>query len=136
MHRFSIIMVLLVSGAASLGCGGNEATQKAIRQSERYYEAASIAWFEERDVLAAIRNLTRAVETNPQNDDAHYLLGIIRLGRLELETAETHLREALRLRQGGDPAGLSGVQNNLGVVLIHQKRYEEASGCSRAPPKR
>jgi type IV pilus assembly protein PilF len=126
MHRITILTAWLIGGVVWAGCGGNEASQKAIRQSDRFYEAASIAWFEEKDVLAAIRNLTRAVEINPKNDDAHYLLGIIRLGRLEYDAAEKHLREAMALRKEGDPAGLAGVENNLGVVLLHQKRYEEA----------
>ena len=126
MHRNTIFILWLLGGLVHAGCGGSEADQKAIRQSERFYEAASIAWFQEQNVLEAIRNLTRAVKTNPKNDDAHYLLGIIRLGRLEYEAAEKHLREAMVLRKDGDPAGLAGVENNLGVVLIHQKRYDEA----------
>jgi type IV pilus assembly protein PilF len=126
MHRLSTIALCWVCALGVLRCGGNEASQKAIRQSDRFYEAASIAWFEEQNVLSAIRSLTRSIEINPDNHDAHYLLGIIRLGRLEYDLAEKHLREAMRLRQNGDPSGLAGVQNNLGVVLIHQKRYDEA----------
>ena len=107
-------------------CSGSQSKEKSLRQSERFYEAASIAWFEEHNSLAAIRNLTRAIETNPDNDEAHYLLGIIRLGRGEFNEADKHLSETIRLRQGGDPAGLSGAENNMGVLLIHLKRYDEA----------
>jgi Tfp pilus assembly protein PilF len=107
-------------------CGGGQISEKLKRKSDRYYEAASISWYKEHNTLAAIRNLTRAVETNPENDEAHYLLGIIRFARGEYDEAETHLRKTMELRSEGDPSGLSGAQNNLGLLLIHKKRYREA----------
>jgi type IV pilus assembly protein PilF len=126
MRCSNFLMLLFVCAVATAGCGASEATEKAIRKSERFYEAASISWYDEGNVLAAIRNLVRSIETNPKNDQAHYLLGIIRLSRNELDEAQKHLRETIRLRTDRDPAGLAGAQNNLGVVLIHQKRYAEA----------
>lgn len=120
------IVPMVVLSLAVCACGGGQVSEKMQRKSERYYEAASISWYKEHNTLAAIRNLTRAVETDPQNDDAHYLLGIIRFARGEYEDAETHLRETVRLRAQGDPAGLAGSQNNLGLLLIHKKRYREA----------
>ena len=126
MRRTTILAWSLLNVLTLPGCGGSEANQKAVRQSERFYEAASISWFEEKNVLGAIRNLTRAIQANPENDEAHYLLGIIRLGRLEYNEAEQHLRKAMALRKDGDPSALAGVENNLGVVLIHEKRYDEA----------
>ncbi|MCP4600539.1 MAG: tetratricopeptide repeat protein [Proteobacteria bacterium] len=108
-------------------CGGStQVSEKMQRKSERFYEAASIAWFEEQDTLAAIRNLTRAVDADPKNDHAHYLLGIIRFGRGEYDKAEKHLKETTRLREAGDPTGLSGARNNLGLLYIHLKRHAEA----------
>ena len=123
-YRKWLSFVLLSS--VCICCGGARPKEKSIHQSERFYEAASIAWFEEHDTLSAIRNLTRAVDTNPDNDEAHYLLGIIRLGRGEYPEAERHLSETIRLRQGGDPSGLAAAENNMGVLLIHLKRYDEA----------
>lgn len=130
-----VMRVLAILGGALTvaACGGTEAAEKAKHQSERFYEAASIAFFDEHDVLAAIRNLTRAVEADPDNGDARYLLGIIRLGRGELDEAEKHLREAIRIRtELDDRAGLSGAQNNLGVLLIHRKQYQEAATVLQA----
>jgi type IV pilus assembly protein PilF len=111
---------------AMLGSCGPEISDKARRQSDRFYEAAHIAWYDEHDNLAAIRHLTRAVEKNPDNDDAHYLLGTLRLGRGELDRAEHHLREAVRLRGENRPAARCEALNSLGVLLIHQQRYAEA----------
>ena len=124
--RLNHLSITLTAGLLLFACGSTQNKEKSFRQSERFYEAASIAWYEEQNPLAAIRNLTRAIETNPDNHNAHYLLGIIRLGRGELKEAEHHLRETIRLREDGDPAGLAGARNNLGVVLIHLKKYDEA----------
>ncbi len=126
--RTRSIRATLLTGAVLLtvSCGGAEVSDKLRRKSDRMYEAASIAWYDQHDPLTAIRNLTRAIDTNPANDHAHYLLGIIRFGRAEYDAAEKHLRETVRLRQDADPAGLSGAQNNLGLLLIHQKKLNEA----------
>ena len=126
MRTRRVLSTLVLSGLFSICCSGSQSSEKSIRQSERFYEAASIAWFDEQNPLAAIRNLTRAIETNPDNHEAHYLLGIIRLGRGEYTEAEHHLKETIRLREGGDPAGLAAAQNNMGVLLLHQKRYDDA----------
>lgn len=122
------VWTLVVAGVVFgvVHCGGSQASEKTRRKSDRYYEAASIAWFEQNDALAAIRNLTRAVETNPDNDHAHYLLGIIRFGRAEYDDAEKHFKETIRLREETDPAGLAGARNNLGLLYIHRKQYAEA----------
>ncbi len=107
-------------------CGSTKVSDKAKRQSDRYYESASIAWFQEHDTLQAIRSLTRSIKSNPDNDHANYLLGIIRLGRGEYEKAEMHLKKAVELRKDGDPSILAGAKNNLGLLFIHVKRYDEA----------
>lgn len=119
---------LLISWAALAvsACGGAEVSDKAKRRSDQLYDAAYIAWFEERDNLTAIRNLTRSVTEDPQNDLAHYLLGSIRLSRGEYDEAERHLREAVKLRSEGRPTSLAEAQNSLGVLLIHTKKLDEA----------
>lgn len=128
-NHFFIFLALCTSFAA---CGGSQISDKVARQSDRYYQAASIAWFDENNALAAIRNLTRSIEANPTNDDALYLLGIIRFGRGEYDEAEKHLKQTVKLRENLDPAGLAGAKNNLGLLYIHLKRYEEAIALLKA----
>jgi tetratricopeptide (TPR) repeat protein len=117
---------LFLGAILAAACGGSQVDEKTRIQSDRFYEAAYISWFEQHDNLAAIRNLTRSVELDPENDRAHYLLGTIRLGRGELDEAETHLREAVRLRGTEQPAARAEAQNSLGVLLIQKKQYAEA----------
>lgn len=119
-------VLLIASLAFSLGCAGTQVSDAERRRSDRYYEAASIAWFESQDALQAIRNLSRAIEANQNNDHAHYLLGIIRFMRGETEEAEIHFQKTIELRKGSDRAGLAGVQNNLGLLYIHAKKYDLA----------
>jgi tetratricopeptide (TPR) repeat protein len=119
-------LVLWICGVLLAVACGSEISDQDRRRSDRFYQAAYVSWFDEHDNLAAIRHLTRAVEANPDNDRAHYLLGTIRLGRAELDEAEKHLRTAVRLRGKDRPASRTEAQNSLGVLLIHMGRHDEA----------
>jgi Tfp pilus assembly protein PilF len=118
--------VLCLFGALLACACGSEISEQDRKRSNRYYQAAHIAWLEEHDNLAAIRHLSRSIEANPNNDNAQYLLGTIRLGRGELDQAEPHLRKAVELRGKDRPASRAEALNSLGVLLIHTGRADEA----------
>lgn len=124
--RASEAAVICVLGAALISSCGSEISDQDRRRSERYYQAAYLAWREQFDNLAAIRHLTRSLEADPENDNAHYLLGTIRLGRGEFVAAEKHLRETLRLRGPDRPASRAEALNSFGVLMIHMQQYNEA----------
>lgn len=126
MRKLRTPLIIAIALCVLPGCGSSQADEKALRQSERFYEAAFVAWFNEHDNLLAIRNLHRSLDANPDNHYAHYLLGTIRLRRGEYEEAQRHLEKTVRLRQNGQPAELSEAQNALGVLYIHEKRYQDA----------
>ncbi len=126
MRKLQALFTIAVALCALSGCGSSQADEKAQRQSERFYEAAFVAWFNEQDNLLAIRNLHRALDANPDNNYAHYLLGTIRLRRGEYDEARVHLEKTVELRREGQPAELAEARNALGVLYIHQKRYQEA----------
>lgn len=113
-----LIALVLVLGIA--GCGG-EISEQNQRQSDHAYDAAYHLWRTQNDTLGAIRQLVWAIQLNPENAEAHFFLGTIQLSRGELAEAESHLKEALRIR-GRFPE----VQNSLGVLYIMQKKYKEA----------
>ena len=77
----TLTLALSVTLAIASASCGSKISEEDSRMSERYYDAAYVAWFEERDNLEAIRHLTRAVEADPTNDRAQYLLGTLRLPR-------------------------------------------------------
>jgi len=119
-------LALIILGSSLILSCGADISEKEIRSSDRLYKAGVISWFDERDNLAAIRHLTMSVEKNPLNDDAHYLLGTIRLGREEFDEAEKHLRIALKLRGKDRIMARVEALNSLGVLLIHKKELTEA----------
>ena len=125
MTKIFKLGVLVALAVAAVACG-SKISEEDMRMSDRYYDAAYVAWFEERDNLEAIRHLTRAVAANPENDKAQYRLGTLRLGRNELDEAEVHLRKTLELRGENRPAERAEAQNSLGVLLIRKKKYSEA----------
>jgi len=126
MKRTSPWSLAIIACALACACGATEVSDQAKRKSDRFYEAAVIAWREERDNLRAIRHLTQSVRENPGNDAAHYLLGTIYLGRQELELAEEHLRKAVELRGPTRPAARAEALNSLGVLLIQRGKHTEA----------
>jgi len=125
MHTARSLCPFVAIAIFAAACGA-KISEEEERRSDRFYQAAVISWFDEHDNLAAIRHLTRAIENNPENDDAQYLLGTIRLGRGEVVEAEPHLREAVRLRGSDRPAARVEALNSLGVLLLQTKRAQEA----------
>ncbi len=119
-------IILFLAGVFLAACGAADISESDARKSERFYQAAYVVWFQEHNNLEAIRHLTRAVEANPNNDNAHYLLGTIRLGRSEYDLAEKHLRKALKLRDTSRPTQRVEVLNSMGVLLIHTRQLDEA----------
>src|SRR5437870_4186373 len=65
--------------------------------------------------------LRRVIVSNPDNADAHNLLGVILDQRGQTRAAEREYRTSLRL----NPNAISAIAN-LGVLLAHTKRDDEA----------
>jgi tetratricopeptide (TPR) repeat protein len=76
----------------------------------------------------AIDLCRRAVEIDPENPDAHQLLGAFLVGRRELDDAERHLLEAIRLADDAeDPDAMRRVTyGNLGVAYACRNRFDDA----------
>ncbi|MBN2802150.1 MAG: tetratricopeptide repeat protein [Deltaproteobacteria bacterium] len=134
MSLFKYILLTAIIFSAALSCGGPQISEKDISRSTRFYEAAYISWAKTGNNLAAIRDLTLAIDTNPNNDNAQYLLGTIRLRRQEYDEAEIHLKKAVELRKGF-PQKLVEAQNSLGVLYINIKQYEKAVPLLEAASK-
>ena len=66
--------------------------------------------------------LRKAIQVHPESGAAHFYLARLSLAQRNMESAEKHIREAVRL----DPANKWN-QNQLGEVLGQQNRFEEAA---------
>lgn len=93
---------------------------------------------EEHNPRGAIPQLESAVRLDPDNTDAHVMLGLV-FGQLGyFDRAEAPLRRAVALYTAQSVeneslrASLADARNSLGVVLMNLNRYEEALPLLRA----
>ena len=119
--------------------------------SEKHYQLGE-SYFGQRMYRPALEELLRAVELNPDNPDAHYLIGLLALqqaseseamiegqacvtgaeARLERREVDDHFRKAeeefrttLKLRPEAPEAW-----NSLAVTALHFERWDEAISAS------
>lgn len=114
--------------ASTVGCAGGPSREQVLR-AQREYDLGVGLW-QEQNVAGAFEHLMQAIELDPDNAEAHLLLGnLFMIHRHDYERAELHLREAIRANEAA-PArtGLpSDARNSLGVLFIHAGRLEDAT---------
>ena len=117
--------------AVSLACAGGTrgaSSPDAERQSDAEYDVARDLLLTRHDPRGALAHVQRAVSLNPENADAYHLEALIYLylcsgSPLDCRPAEAEdaARRAVKLRPDFREAN-----NTLGVVLIQEKKYDEA----------
>lgn len=115
----SVAIAILVS------CGGTSREQ--VMRSQREYDLA-VGLYGERDTPGAFEHLFEAIELDPENAEAHLLLGnLYMIERQDFRQAEHHLREAIRVNALVEGrAGLpSEARTALGVLFNNQGRFED-----------
>jgi type IV pilus assembly protein PilF len=120
-------LLLSVPACSRGGRGANNAADSE-RQSEAEYDVARDLFLMRHDPRGALGHAQKAVEMNDGNADAHHLVALIYLYFCSVSAldcrypeAEKSARQAVKLR-----ADFREAQNTLGVILIHEKRYDEA----------
>jgi Tfp pilus assembly protein PilF len=126
--RLVLVLAMLIG---SWGCGlGSRAANApdTERQSEAEYDIARDLFLSRRDPRGALAHVQRAVALNDQNAEAFHLQALIYLYLCSasafdcrLNEGEVSARRALKVRSDFPEA-----ENTLGVVLIQQKKYDEA----------
>lgn len=98
------------------------------RMSDAQYDMARDLWLRQGKAREALGHALKAVDLNDDNADAAHLVALIYLDFCEkapddcrLKDAEKYTRMALDARPDFREA-----KNTLGVVLIHEKRYDDA----------
>ncbi|MCB9596424.1 MAG: tetratricopeptide repeat protein [Sandaracinaceae bacterium] len=125
MNTSTVCAYLAVFALAS--CGG--ASEESILRSQREYDLA-VGLYGEQDTAGAFEHLLEAIELDPDNADAHLLLGnLFMINRQDYQQAEHHMREAIRANEAVEArTGLpSEARNALGVLYNNAQRYEEAA---------
>jgi tetratricopeptide (TPR) repeat protein len=135
MARFRFIgAIALVASAcaATVACGGP--SEEAVRRSQAEYDLA-VGLMHEQNFAGAFQHLHESLRLDPDNAEAHLLLGNLYLFRQDFERSEHHLRQALRanaaLGTAGRPALNAEANNSLGVLYIHARRYDDAISVLR-----
>jgi tetratricopeptide (TPR) repeat protein len=117
-----------------LGCAGGP-DEQAIHRSEAEFNLA-VGLIEEHNFGAAFQHLDESISLDPDNAEAHLLLGNLYLFREDWAHAEAQLHEAVaantRLGTSGRPALVGEAENSLGVVYIQSDRLPEAVEQLRA----
>lgn len=114
----ALITVLMMATGCALF---HDQEKEDKEQAEWHYEMAT-GYFESEDTTHAIRELSQALEYDPNHAEAHYLLGFIYMGRRDYHRAIQHFEETLRI----DP-DYHFAKNNLGTVYLDMGRWEEAA---------
>jgi type IV pilus assembly protein PilF len=140
------LVALLIASGTLAGCGPAATRVDPDASQKRYLLGAD--YFNKGLVEPAMEELLKAVELDPNNPDAHNLLGLVWLRKgaeaeelstrnqcltgealtlekqeadTQFKKAEEQLRKAIALK-----ADFSEARNNLAVVMIHFGRYDEA----------
>lgn len=115
-------LLVLVAFALLVACSGTQARDEIAAEQSNFHYQLGIGYFEEREIPLAIRELNEAIEIDPENDNAIFLLAFIFQGRRDYVEAER-----LYLRVTEVNPDRMDVRNNLGTVYLEQGRWEEAA---------
>ncbi|MDB4986988.1 MAG: domain protein putative component of TonB system, partial [Myxococcaceae bacterium] len=130
MLAHGVLSVLLLGAASS--CLGPASAENIMRAQKEY--ELSVGLLGEQNIPAAFEHLFKARDLDPHNPEPHQLLGNLYLLRGDLTKSEAELRESMRLAAPNPSYGapfVAEVENSLGVVLMHQKRYDDAIAVLR-----
>lgn len=113
----------------TLGCGGGGPSEEDIHRSQTEYQLG-VGLYEEQNIAGAFQHLQESIRLDPENAEAHAVLGTLYMLRQDVESSERHLRLAIEaneaLGRSGLPALTPDAHNTLGVLYINAHRYEEA----------
>lgn len=129
--RFPTSKYLLVLSLLCAACGG--ASPEDTEQSRKQHDLAR-ELEKEGNVPGALQHANNALELDPKNYEAHYLLGHIYLQRKNFDKAEEHLRAGIAItseRKDLTSSYLEG-RNLLGGLFMEQKRWKDAEAEFRA----
>lgn len=117
------MLALLAVGCATTSSTGTPDGERSYRE---FQLAASLR--DEGQTAAAIEHLRKALELDPNNAEAHLLLGFIQMERRDYENAERELSTSIKLLQKQEREGsiLAEARNIYGLCLIELGRYEDA----------
>ncbi len=124
--RSIVTLAALTGTLTAAGCAHVPTADELNRSTAETNLAGSL--HEEGDIPAAIAHLRRAIELNPDNVEAHVLLGYIQMERGEFDAACGNLEHAVSALVAQERLGaqLAETRNMLGACLIRVGRNDDA----------
>ena len=116
--RFPILPVACLLAAILAGCAGPSADRRKEADARM---RMGVTYLEQRNLPAAMRELTKASELDPGNPEVDMALGLAYQARGDLSKAEEHLRRAIEKKPD-----YADARNNLGIVLAERRMWDEA----------
>jgi Tfp pilus assembly protein PilF len=121
-------MLILCACSGAQGSGSGSGSPDPERQSLAEYDIARDLWLRRNQPRQALDHALQSVELDPANAEAAHLVGLLYLDFCRRSPQECRLGEAERFtRQAlGTRSDFREAKNTLGVILVHQKRYDDA----------
>ena len=116
-----LLSSLLVLGVACSGADKKKDTKLKGGSAEYHYKLSS-GYYHNQQAAMALREVTLALKQDPDHVQAHYLAGVIYMGRREYNKAITHYKRAVAL----EPLFFDA-QNALGATYLAMKRWDDAA---------
>jgi tetratricopeptide (TPR) repeat protein len=113
-------------------CGAAASGDSVVRAQKEYELAVGLLG--EQNVPAAFEHLFKAVDLDSSNPEPHQLLGNLYMLRGDYDRAEPELLRSKQLAERNESYGppfVCEVENSLGVVYVHQRRYDDAIALLR-----
>lgn len=111
-------VLLLVAALLIAGCAGPSPGQKKEASARMQM---GVTYLQQRNLPAAMRELSKASELDPENAEIDMMLGLAYQTRGDLGRAEEHLRIAIEKK-----SDYAEAHNNLGNLMSQLGRGEEA----------
>ena len=125
---------ILLLGTVATACGGRGANTPEggdpDRMSDSEYDIARDLFLRQRKPREALEHALKAIELNEDNYEAAHMVALVYLGLCSVGKDECRLRDAEKYARLAIDAkkDFREAKNTLGVILIHQKRYDDAIG--------
>src|SRR5688572_3548700 len=100
------------------------------RMSDSEYDIARDLFLRQMKTRDALAHALKAVDLNPDNSEASHLVALIYLSLCSTKRHECRLGEAEKYARMAlvSKEDFREAKNTLGVILIHQRRYDAAVG--------
>ncbi len=130
-NRQSLMLTSLMLASIAGGCGGTGAAGPADPRSNAIYDVAREA-FGKGQLRQALAKVDEALEIDGDNSDAALLGAVVLLGFCAKDETSTDCRfdqaEKYARRAMASNPQMRDAKNTLGVILVHEKRYDDAIG--------